>query len=211
MGTRTIQRADALLWVGDSALYIWDGRDRSEGCIRLLGKEGEWFPYVPGFYDIWEDAPRYQRELRSLLGGARLWGRRRVLLVVPEDLTQVESVALEDFVYAAMGGGLKRRGGVVFCSQSEALRAPEGRYIAVTHSCRCYCTAVVQDGAVVEKALMDVNECTREALLRQIREFHSLYRDSAMEVYFPQMEANLLLDGIGGEVSLAGIAAARLY
>lgn len=206
MGDKLVRNADALLWVGNEALHIWDARDASEGCIRLLGREGDWIPYVPAFYDIWEDAPRYQRQLRDILGGARLWGKRRVLVCAPEDLTQIEAIALEDFLYAAMGGGLKKRNGVVVCSQSQVLQKPGERTIAVTRSCRCYCAAVVEDGEVLEKVLLDVNECSREDLLRQIREFHSRYRDSAMEARYPQIDADLLLDGIGGEVSLARMA-----
>ena len=206
MSGKIFQRADALLWVGNEALHIWDARDESESCIRLLGREGDWIPYVPAFYDIWEDPERYQQELRDILGGVRLVGRRRVLLCAPEDLTQIEAIALEDFLQAAMGGGLKRSNGVILCSQSQVLQKPGERSIAVTRSCRCYCVAVVEDGEVTEKVLLDVNECTRDVLLRQIRDFHSRYRDSAMEVCYPEVDADLLMDGVGGEISLARIA-----
>lgn len=206
MDSKLVRRADALLWVGNEALHIWDAREESESCIRLLGREGDWIPYVPAFYDIWEDSPRYQRELGDILGSRRLWGKRRVLVCAPEDLTAIEAIALEDFLYAAMGGGLKRRGGVVVRTQSQLLQKPGRRSIAVTRSCRCYTVAVVEDGQVAEKVMLDVNDCTRDILLRQIRDYHSRYRDSAMEVCYPQIDADLLIDGIGGEISLSRMA-----
>lgn len=207
MGNR---RADFLLWIGSDAIYTWDRRTGNEGCIRFSSAQR--IPYVPGFHEIWEDSERYQQELQEMLGlrRFRLFGKRRILMAAPEDLTQIEQIALEDFIYAAVGGSLKRRRGLQLISQSELLPPPAGRYIAVTHSCRCYCVAVVEEGRVAKKELLDVNDCSREVLLRQIRDFHSSYHDNTMEVCYPQMEVNLLLDRLGAELRLADIGKAHL-
>lgn len=211
MGSRT-RRADYLLWIGSDAIYTWDRRTGSEGCIRFSGPQRQWIPYVPGFHEIWEDGGRYQQELREVLelGQFRLLGKRRILMAVPEDLTQIEHIALEDFIYAAVGGSLKRRRGLQLVPQSELLPPAPGRYIAVTRSCRCYCAAVVEERKTVEKVLLDVNECSRESLLRQIRDFHSFYHDSTMEVCYPRMDVDLILDNLGAELGMGDIGKRHL-
>lgn len=210
---KAFRRADILLWTGVEAIRIWDRRSRTGNCIRFTGGSGQWIPYVPRFYDVWEDAGRYQDELRDALelSAWSLWGKRRVLLAAPEDLTAIESIALEDFVYAAVGANLKRRRGVILCSQSQLLRPPAGQYMAVTRSCRCYCVAVVQNGVVEDRALLDVNECTREVILRQIRDFHSRYHNNAMEVFYPQTEEDFFLKGMGAPVSLQTMVDTHLH
>lgn len=199
---RDFRRADTLLWFGNEAIYIWDMRKDTESCIRLLGKD-VWIPYVPKFYNIWEDSGRYQEELRNVLGSSPL-NKRRILVAAPDDLTVIESIAIEDFIYAAMGAGVKYKGLMMY-SQSQLLRPPEGRCIAMTRSCRCYCAALVQDGEVLERVLLDVNECTREELLRTVRDFHSRYHDNAIEVYYPQTEEDWLLMGLGAPVDFEQI------
>ena len=185
MEAKTFRKTDTFLWIGSKAIYTWDRRSDSAESVEFPGRDTPWIPYVPKFYAVWEDSDRYQEELRTALDVHRLtlWGKRRVLLAAPDDLTQIEAVALEDFIYAAMGGALKRRNGLTLCSQSEVLLPPAGCFLAVTHSCRCYSVAVVRDGEVIDKTLLDVNDCTRGMLVQQIREYHSSFPDSATEVF----------------------------
>lgn len=209
MEAKTLRRTDTFLWIGSKAIYTWDRRSGSTESVEFPGRDTPWVPYVPKFHDVWEDGGRYQEELRTALDVHRftLWGKRRVLVAVPDDLTQIESVALEDFLYAAMGGALKRRHGVTICSQSEVLLPTEGCFLAVTHSCRCYSVVVVRDGEVVDKTLLDVNDCTRGMLVQQIREYHRSFEDSATEVYYPKVEPDWLMEGVGAGMGLDAIVA----
>lgn len=190
-------KPDTLLWFGTEGLYAGDSRDGAESCIPLLGGDA-WIPYVPKFYDVWENGAHYQEELRGLLGRTPL-RKRRVLVAAPDDLTAIETIAIEDFIYAALGGSVKYKG-LLLRSHSQMLGSREDRYIAVTRSCRCYCAALVQNGEVAEKALMDVNDCTRDALIRAVRDFHSRCHDNSIEVRYPQMEEDWLLMGLGAAV-----------
>lgn len=199
---RDFRRADTLLWFGNEAIHIWDERKKTESCIQLLGPD-EWIPYVPKYYYIWEEGERYREELRGLLGTSPL-SKRRILAATPEDITVMEAAAIEDFICAALGGGV-RYGGLSLYSQSQLLCPPGSSAIAMTRSCRCYCASLVRDGEIVERLLLDVNDCTRDELLRAVRDFHSRYHDNAIEVYYPQTEEDWLLMGLGAPVEFEGI------
>lgn len=197
MGRRKLLARDTFLWIGNEAIHVWDQRNAQVGYIPFInGSAGE-IPYVPKFHSVWEDSPHYQEELRGLLGKRR----RRVLLAVPEDATAIERTALEDFVHAAIGDRLKRLEGLAVCTQSQVLRASSGTFIALTSSCRCCCVALVRDGEVQAKTLLDAAESSRTDLFVPIRDYRSKHPSGMLDIYYPQTEENQILAGLGTPVS----------
>lgn len=201
---KELRRADAVLWVGSEAIYVWDRRAGVEAGIPLAGDAPEEIPYVPKLHELWEDAPRYQEALREIVGGG-FFRKKRVLVAVPQDATTVEVTALEDFVRAAMGGALKR-GGLCLFPQSVALHGGTGTYVALNRSCRCYSVALVRDGEVADEVFMDVQTTSRSGLLSEVRGFRSRTGQMALEIYYPQTEEDRTLTGLGAPVGFSGIA-----
>ena len=93
---KELHRADAVLWVGTEAVYVWDKRAGVEAGIPFTGDALRDIPYVPKLHDLWEDAPHYQEALRDIVGGG-FFRKKRILVAVPQDATTVEVTALEEF------------------------------------------------------------------------------------------------------------------
>jgi len=129
---KELHRADAVLWVGTEAVYVWDKRAGVEAGIPFTGDALRDIPYVPKLHELWEDAPHYQEALRDIVGGG-FFRKKRILVAVPQDATTVEVTALEDFVRAALGASLKR-GGLWLYPQSIVLRGGAGTYVALNRS-----------------------------------------------------------------------------
>lgn len=194
-----LQKADVFIWTGEDALRIWDRRRDEEKSIAF--DTGWKVPYVPRFHVLWEDPEHYQRELRKALGR----GKKRILLAVPDDATFIERTALEDFVRASLGRRLKKRG-LTICSHSASLGKPTGQYIAATRTCRCYCVALVTDGAVTSSQLLDAHRSERGALEREIYDFRDEVGEMGLKVYYPDTEEDWTLMGLGKSVPFARIA-----
>ena len=191
-----LQRANVFIWVGDDMLRIWDRRREQETDIPF--DVGQHVPYVPHFHVLWEEPKHYQSALRGALG----WGKKRVLIAVPDDASFIERTALEDFVCASLRRRLKRKG-LMLCSHSASLG--KGQYIAATRTCRCYCVALVKSGEVQDSRLLDVHRSERGALEWEIKSF----RDEAgaeLKVYYPETEEDWALMGVGKNVSFTRIA-----
>lgn len=197
-----LQRADVLIWTGAEALYIWDRRRKERRDIPFSEGDSQNIPYVPKFHVLWEKPKHYQSELRKLVG----WRKCRVLLAVPEDISFIEKIALEDFIYSALGTRLKRRG-LASCSHSLTLGKPTETYIAATRTCRCYCIALVQEGKVTDSELLDAYRLDRFALDGIVRDFQDIAHDRDLRVYYPETEEDWALMGLGKNVSFAKIAA----
>lgn len=194
-----LQRADVFIWTGEDALRIWDRRRDQEKTIPF--DTGCKVPYVPRFHALWEEPKYYQEELCKALGR----GKKRILLAVPDDATFIERTALEDFVYASLGRRLRRRG-LCICSHSVSLGKPTGQYIAATRTCRCYCVALVTDGAVTNSQLLDAHRSERGALEREIYDFRDEAGKPELKVYYPETEEDWTLMGLGKNVSFARMA-----
>lgn len=201
---KELHRADAVLWVGTEAVYVWDKRAGVEAGIPFTGDALRDIPYVPKLHDLWEDAPHYQEALRDIVGGG-FFRKKRILVAVPQDATTVEVTALEDFVRAALGASLKR-GGLWLYPQSIVLRGGAGTYVALNRSCRCYSVALVRDGEVAEEVLLDAQTTSRSAVLSEIRAFRGRTGQMALEICYPLMEEDRTIVGLGAPVAFAGIA-----
>ena len=79
---KELRRADAVLWVGTEAVYVWDKRAGVEAGIPFTGDALRDIPYVPKLHDLWEDAPHYQEALRDIVGGG-FFRKKRILVAVP--------------------------------------------------------------------------------------------------------------------------------
>lgn len=201
---KELRRADAVLWVGTEAVYVWDKRAGVEAGIPFAGDALRDIPYVPKLHDLWEDPPRYQEALRDIVGGG-FFRKKRILVAVPQDATTVEVTALEDFVRAALGAALKR-GGLWLYPQSIVLHGGTGTYVALNRSCRCYSVALVRDGEVAGEVLLDAQTASRNAVLSEIRAFRGRTGQMALEIYYPLMEEDRTLVGLGAPVAFSGIA-----
>lgn len=200
MDKRTpLQRSDIFIWIGEDAMHVWDRRRDEESEIPFVLLKSQKIPYVPQFHILWEDPAYYQSELRDALGR----GKHRVLLAIPEDVTAVERIALEDFIYAALERRLKRNG-LLVCSHSVVLG--EDRYIAVTRTCRCYCVALVEDGEVSESRLLDAHKSERSTLDWEVRDYRRASGDHELPVYYPETEEDWTLMGLGKSVSFSRMA-----
>ena len=194
-----LQKADVFIWTGEDALRIWDRRRGQEQEIPF--DHGQKVPYVPRFHLLWEDPKHYQEALRRALGR----GKKRILLAAPDDATFIERTALEDFICVSLGRRL-RRGGLTICSHSVSLGKPSGQYIAATRTARCYCVALVKDGAVVDSQLLDAHRSERGALEWEIRDFRDQAGEPGLKVRYPETEEDWTLMGLGKSVSFARIA-----
>ena len=50
---KELRRADAVLWVGTEAVYVWDKRAGVEAGIPFTGDALRDIPYVPKLHDLW--------------------------------------------------------------------------------------------------------------------------------------------------------------
>ncbi len=195
-----LERTDLLIWVGMEALQIWNRKREEEKGIPFLQEKNQKIPYVPKFHCLWEDPVHYSKELRRAIGR----GRFRVLLAMPEDITFIESTALKDFIYQAMGGRLKRFHGLTACPQSVLLGPYGEHYIAATRTCRCYCLAEVKNGEIVDSQLLDAYQSDRNSLDWAVRDLSA--KNSGIPVYYPESEEDWALMGIGENVPFSQIA-----
>lgn len=194
-----LKRADIFIWVGMDALHIWNRKREEEKGIPFLQGDDQKIPYVPKFHCLWEDPAHYCKELRKAVGR----GKFRVLMAIPEDVTFIESTALEDFIYQAMDHHLKRRG-LVTCPQSLALGPPDEHYIAATRTCRCYGIARVKNGQIADSQLLDAHKSDRAALDWAVRDLST--KDTALPVYYAESEEDWALMGLGRNVPFSRIA-----
>ncbi|MDE7246095.1 MAG: hypothetical protein K2O18_19270 [Oscillospiraceae bacterium] len=197
-----LERADIFIWVGMEALQIWDRRREVEKGIPFLLKRDQKIPYVPKFHCLWEDPDHYSQELRKAVGRGKL----RVLLAVPEDATYIETTALVEFVAQAFGRQLKKRRGLVSCSQSVSLGKPDEHFIAITRTCRCYCVARVKDGKIADSQLLDAHGGGRNANTVEfaVRDFSAAA--ASMPVYYPESDEDWALMSAGKNVPFSRIA-----
>lgn len=200
-----LRHADVVLWVGNEALYVWVKQGGVEAGIPFAEGTRSNIPYVPKLHFLWEDAAHYQQALRDITGGA-FFHKERVLMAVPQDATTVELTALEDFVHAAMGNGLKKRDGLILFPQSVALHGSTGAYIALGRSCRCYSVSLVRGGEVAEEVLLDSQQTSRNEILGQIRAFRGHSGNMALDIFYPRTEEDRTILGLGEPVGFAGIA-----
>ena len=199
--TQARNRANHVIWVGNDALYIWHKKEAVKEQIELPPAGA--VPFVPRFHGIWEEASQKdcQTQLTNALGGRLRMRMSRILVAIPDDITWIETRALQDFFLMSGSGALDK--GVFFYPQSVLLGPSEESFTALTWSCRCLNVCQVRNGTVISYVHLDHSHCDPKDLASAIK---SISPNEHLPVYFPGIEAAPIAMESGLRMSLEQIA-----
>lgn len=192
--TQVHEHADSFIWIGGEAIYV--RRRGNAATVKLELPPASPVPYVPRLYGVWEEAEQKgcQQRLTQALGGRLRTRAGRILVAIPDDITWIETRALQDYFLMAGSGAPDKR--LFLFPQSVLLHPAQEPFLAVTWSCRCLSVCQVRDGAAIGRVYLDIARSGPEELAGAIS---SLCAAERLPVYYPAVEAAPLpsMPGIG--------------
>lgn len=199
--TQARNRANQVIWVGNDALYIWHKKEAVKEQIELPPAGP--VPFVPRLHGIWEEASQKvcQTQLSNALGGRLRMRMSHILVAMPDDITWIETRALQDFFLMSGSGAPDKR---VFFYPQSVLLGPSGEsFTAVTWSCRCLNVCQVRNSTVISRIHLDHSHCDSKDLASAIK---SISPYEHLPVYFPGIETTPIAMESGQKISLEQIA-----
>ena len=182
--TQIRKHADHFIWIGSEALYVQHRGDTA--TIRIELPPAGPIPYVPRLHSLWEESGQrdFRQRLTQALGGRLRMRMGRILAAIPDDLTWIETRALQDYFLMSGSGAPDKR--LFFCPQSVLLRPAQEPFLAVTWSCRWLSVGLVRNGSVSGRVHLDIARSGLEELVETI---DSLCPTERVPVCYPEVEA----------------------